>query len=142
MFQIDHVAISVKDIRKSIAFYESLDFKVTDSHISNDGSSRLYTLKDKAGIMLELINYTHYHHAPHHSHNLNTDLHVIGVKHFGLRVDYIHKAYAKLKKKGFIPHTRVHAGRLGRDYFFIKDPNGILLEIIEEHPRGDYKWGI
>jgi len=131
MFQIDHVSISVKNISQSIAFYATLGFKTANSYTKNDGSLRIHTLKDKSGVMLELINYTSYKPAPAHTHNLNTDLNVIGIKHFGLRVISVTEALKKLRNKGFIPHTRIMKGRLGRDYFFIKDPNGILLEIIQ-----------
>ncbi len=43
-----------------------------------------------------------------------------------------------MKAKKFIEENRlnekntINKGRLGKTYFFIKDPNGILMEIIEE----------
>ena len=65
--------------------------------------------------------------------DLGIDLKTIGNKHFGLGVKDINKA------KDFVEKNRINddeinikEGRLGKPYFFIKDPNGILMEIIEE----------
>jgi len=132
MFKIDHVSLSVIDAVKTIAFYEALDFNVTNSYKADDGSLEIHTLTDKDGVILELFCFTSYQPAPEHTHNLNTDLPVIGVKHFGLRVASIDSAVDALIEKGFASNVKTNTGRLGRNYFFIKDPNGILLEIIAE----------
>ena len=131
MFKLDHIAISVVSASETIKFYQALDFVVTASYESEDKSLRIFTLKDKDGGILELLNYTESFPAPEHTHTVNTDLPVIGVKQFGLCVDSITNALKTLQEKGFAGETTINKGRLGRDWFFIKDPNGILLEIIE-----------
>ena len=132
MFQIDHVCLSVENVEKSIAFYEALDFKTANSYKAPGGSLEIHTLKDKAGAILELFHYASHKPAPEHTRDHNTDLPVVGIKHFGLRVVSIEKALKALNEKGFASDVKISTGRLGRDYFFIADPSGILVEIIEE----------
>ena len=84
-------------------------------------------------MILEIFHYQDKEKLPEHSKNLNVDLRTVGNKHFGLGVKDIEEA------KKFIEDNRlcndeiiINKGRLGKPYFFIKDPNGILMEIIEE----------
>jgi glyoxylase I family protein len=135
VFSIDHVSISVADAQRSVEFYRALDFTESNSYEAPDGALKIIMLKDKNGMMLELFFCTH-SKTPEHSHDHIADLSVIGVKHFGLRVDSIERAVRALVQKGFAADIRINTGRLGRNYFFIKDPNGIPLEIIESGTEG------
>jgi len=137
MFSIDHVSISVADAQKSVEFYKALDFTESNSYEAPDGSLKIIMLKDKNGAMLELFCHSAPSKAPEHTHDHITDLSVIGVKHFGLRVDSLERAVDALIRKGFADVINISEGRLGRNYFFIKDPNGILLEIIESGTEGN-----
>lgn len=84
-------------------------------------------------MILEIFHYQEKDELPEHSKNLGVDLQTIGNKHFGLGVKDI------LEAKKFVEDNKlndsdmvINKGRLGKPYFFIKDPNGILMEIIEE----------
>ena len=62
---------------------------------------------------------------------LGEDLKVKGAKHLGLQVQDVEKAACYLVESGLIDEKpTISEGRLGRPYFFIKDPNGIFVEII------------
>lgn len=84
-------------------------------------------------MILELFCYKEYKPAPEATHATATDLPIIGTKHFGLQVDSINRAKEELIKKGLADtDTVITTGRTGPLYFFIKDPDGILVEIIED----------
>lgn len=84
-------------------------------------------------MILEIFHYNDQNELPEHSKNLAIDLKTVGNKHFGIGVRDISEA------KKFVEDNKLNEseisitkGRLGKPYFFIKDPNGILMEIIEE----------
>ena len=84
-----------------------------------------------------ILEIFHYHQEekplPEHSKNLEVDLKTVGNKHFGLGVKNIEKAKKFVEENNLNDsEIIINKGRLGKPYFFIKDPNGILMEIIEE----------
>ena len=82
-------------------------------------------------MLLELFCFEHTSNAPETSKELARDLPRIGIKHFGLRVDDIHRTLEILQEQGIANGVSVTHGRTGIDYFFIKDPDGILLEVVQ-----------
>lgn len=130
MFGIDHYAISVSDSEKSRKFYEKLGFRTVKDYQAEDGSVRILQM-EKDGFLLEMFCYPDSDPTPDFVETLNTDLHVNGAKHMALAVEDPQKAAEYLLKEGMIRETPVISeGRLGRPYFFIKDPDGIFVEII------------
>lgn len=82
-------------------------------------------------MILEIFHYSDQNELPEHSKNLAIDLKTVGNKHFGIGVRDI------IEAKKFVEDNKLNEseisitkGRLGKPYFFIKDPNGILMEII------------
>ena len=70
---------------------------------------------------------------PEHCEDNSKDLNGWGTKHFGLCVKDISKAATKIVELGILESLpEIKTGRLGRDYFFVKDPDGINVEIIEK----------
>lgn len=132
MYNIIHIAISVKDINKSIEFYKLFGFKIIKEWYAEDSSVNIVHL-DNNGLIIEIFNYKHFQEMPNQSKNLETDLVEIGVKHFAFSVNNINAAYDELLNLGVINDTvKITKGRLGKSYFFIKDPDEILIEIIEK----------
>lgn len=132
MFGIDHYAISVSDSEKSRAFYEKLGFYVVKDYQADDGSVRILQM-EKDGFLLEMFCYPDSETTPDFVETLNRDLHVNGAKHMALAVEDPQKAAEYLLKEGLIREMPViNEGRLGRPYFFIKDPDGIFVEIITQ----------
>ena len=130
MFQPDHYAISVGDVEKSISFYEKLEFEVIKDFSAEDGSVRIVQMKN-GNFILEMFCYPDSEKLPDFVNTLGEDLKVKGAKHLGLRVQSLEKAARYLLETGLISHMPdISKGRLGRSYFFIKDPNGIFVEII------------
>ncbi len=130
MFSFNHVTISVKNLKESIKFYNFFGFEVKKEFHNADVDIVLLRNGDA---VLELFHYEDNYELPEHSKNLGVDLKTIGNKHFGLGVENIEQAKQKIEKNGiYTEQIDIIQGRLGKPYFFVKDPDGILLEIIEE----------
>jgi glyoxylase I family protein len=130
MYSFRHVALSVANIETSISFYKLLGFTKLRDWTADDGSLTITHLKN-GDMILELFRYTHHQPAPASTHSTSTDLPVIGTKHFGLGVESIQAARADLTSKGLgdkLTETK-RARTASMSYFFVADPDGILVEI-------------
>ena len=134
-YAIHHIALSVTDRERSLAFYEKLGFQQVHFWEADDKSLTITHLKlGDSGFILELFCYQNFTSAPETIYTTPTDLPVIGTKHFGLRVDSIEAARDDLAAKGIVkPDIRITQGRTGPRYFFIADPDGILVEVAEDN---------
>ncbi|MEM9243957.1 MAG: VOC family protein [Pseudomonadota bacterium] len=132
MFVFHHVAISVSNPQRSIAFYQQLGFKPVFEWAADDGSLQIIHL-DLAGTLLELFAYKNFEPLKQQGKKVETDLPRIGVKHFALRVQSIEDAKQHVLEKGIADQIEIKRGRTGIDYFFIQDPDGIWVEIVEDN---------
>lgn len=130
MFNFNHVTISVDNLEETLNFYKLFGFEKHKEY--HDENVDIVMLK-LGNMILEIFHYIKNNELPEHSKDLGIDLKTIGNKHFGIGVKDINEA------KKFIEENKLNdseititKGRLGKPYFFIKDPNGILMEIIEE----------
>lgn len=131
MYSPHHIALSVSDRQVSVDFYKLLGFEEMSTWQADDKSLAITHLSLN-GIILELFCYADAKPAPASIHSLDTDLPVIGTKHFGLKAESIEAAHADAVAKGMIaPDTQIMDGAWYR-YFFIEDPDGILVEITDE----------
>ncbi len=131
MFTFHHVALSVVDLDASVAFYRQLGFEPVFDWQAEDGALRIAHLKQRDAL-LELFCFADQVAAPESAARLESDLPRIGIKHFGVRVADIQQARARIEALGLAADIRITHGRTGIDYFFIKDPNGILVEIVQD----------
>ena len=130
MFKMEHVAISAEYLEETLNFYHNFGFEIYKEY--HDDSVDIIILK-LDNIFLEVFHYDDSHPLPEHATDLTKDLKTIGTKHFGLSVKNINEAKRWIEDKNLNnTEIEIHPGRLGRPYFFIEDPNGILVEIIEE----------
>ncbi len=130
MLKFDHIALSVSSLASSIAFYQQLGFVPVQRWDNPDGTLAIALLKNENAI-LELFCYKNAHALPEYRQELSNDLQTIGTKHFALCTNNIQQSAKDLSAKGICKNPKILTGRLGRDYFFIKDPDGILIEIIQ-----------
>lgn len=130
MFNINHVAISASNNEKSIEFYKKFGFQEFKSWRAEDNSIKIDMLK-LSNTVLEIFCYKEYVKMPETAKATATDLPIIGTKHFALGVEDIKQAKEFVIKNEIESDIEIKIGRLGKPYFFIKDPDGILVEIIE-----------
>ncbi len=130
MFNVNHVAISVTDIDKSIEFYKKFGFEEFKKWKAEDESIKINMLKLN-NIVLEIFCYKEYIKLPETAKTTATDLPILGTKHLALGVDNIETAKNFVLQNNICSNVDIKTGRLGKEYFFINDPDGILVEIIE-----------
>jgi glyoxylase I family protein len=137
MYAIHHVALSVTERERSVSFYQKLGFEEVHLWQAEDKSLTITHLK-LGDFILELFCYQNPQPASDSIHATATDLPVIGTKHFGLKVDSIEAARDDLATKGIVEKDiQITQGRTGPRYFFVADPDGILVEISED--KRDFK---
>lgn len=130
MFNVNHIAISVTNIERSIKFYKKFGFKDFKSWKAEDESIKITMLKLN-NTVLEIFCYKEYIKLPETAKSTATDLPVLGTKHFALGVENIQEAKKFVIENKICESVDIKRGRLGKEYFFINDPDGILVEIIE-----------
>jgi len=130
-FKPHHTALIVRDLAASIRFYKTLDFEEVYRYTSEESNIILVNLM-LDGYILELIWYAT-NSKKDRLPNLGSKDKGVGVEHFGLKVDNIEKAYQNLVKLGLVTaNTEIQNGRTNVRYFFIQDPDGIRVEIVED----------
>ena len=127
MFNICYVAIS--NMNRSVEFYKRFGFENYKEY--RDDNLEIKTLKLN-NMILEIFCYKKYDKMPENSKELSSDLKTIGTKHFALCVDSIEEGKKFVIENKIKDSVEILSGRLGKNYFFIKDPDGILVEIIEK----------
>ncbi len=132
MLAFAHIALSVSDIGKSIAFYRRhFGFRRAEKYLHKEAGFTIAVLK-KGGVLLELFEFKKRKPLPRYRRELESDLRTLGVKHFCFKVKDIAGAYTKLKHARVDFATDMRPFDDGRRYFFIRDPDGILVEVKEE----------
>jgi glyoxylase I family protein len=131
MYSPHHIAFSVSHYRVSVDFYKQLGFTELSFWEADDKSLSITHLS-LGTLILELFCYSDALPAPASIHATATDLPVIGTKHFGLKVASLETARADLAAKGIVAvDIEIKQGKW-YNYFFIEDPDGILVEITDE----------
>lgn len=123
MFKVHHIDIWVNDIDESIKFYECLGFSIIQN-FDEVGNKQIVLMK-LDDILLELK----HHVLGDCSHNVA----MCGDnKVFGLGVSDIYDAKSYLENtKKIKEKIIINTGILNKKYFLIKDPNGLIIEVIE-----------
>ena len=141
MINIRHTGIVVSDAEKSIDFYTNLlGFEIKkDMMESGDYIDNFSALKDVRvrtikmtlanGDMVELLWYETHPEQP----DMNRPITRIGCSHFAMTVDNLDETYNRLVEAGVYFNS---PPQLSPDGFakvtFCKDPDGSLIELVEE----------
>lgn len=131
-FGYHHTALSVDALDASAQFYSNFGFREAHRYDDPNGNFSIVQML-LGGAMLELFWFRERVPAPSSAAELSTDLPRIGAKHFGLRVESVEEARRFVEERGIGAPGSIQQGKTGVRYFFIKDPSGNFLEIIEDN---------
>ncbi|RAO99716.1 hypothetical protein PW5551_01390 [Petrotoga sp. 9PW.55.5.1] len=125
-FNFDHLAITVSDLERSIKFYRDiLGFKVLGKLVQDNGNFIIVYI-DMGDKVLELFYFTE---KGENTFSLKEK--DIGIKHFAFKVESVDKTFNYLKEKGIEFTMEPTNAEGGVRIAFFKDPDDILIEIIE-----------
>jgi glyoxylase I family protein len=129
--KIGHIALSVSSIDKSIAFYRKNFGLVCREKYRHPELGFTIAIIKKNNIALELFEFKKHKKLPQYRRDLDTELKTLGVKHFSLEVTNIENTLRRLKKNKVRFATDISTFDTGQRYFFIRDPDGILVELMQ-----------
>ena len=133
LYKPHHIALSVRDIAASQDFYVKLGFKPVHKWKAEDASLTIVHLKNDS-IVLELFAYAKNRDLPLFELEIANNLTQVGVKHVGLEVQDLQACFQDMQSAGYIMgSTDVIKGRTNVNYFFIKDPDGMWVEIVQDN---------
>lgn len=124
-----HTMVRVLDLDRSIDFYsKAFGLEVAD-HFDFDGFALVYLRNGEADFEIELT--------------LNKDrtepyTHGDGYGHVAVCVDDCHAEHTRMTGLGFKPNDVKEFNRNGElmaRFFFVQDPDGYKIEVLEKHGR-------
>ena len=129
-FKPHHVAFTVRNTKESTEWYiDKLGFQVI--HEYNKHGMEITQLKLDS-VRIELFCYgNETKMLPDYRKDLMDDLHVMGTKHLCIEVDNLDESVKELKSKGVEFPREIDTAGFGGRYIFIKDCNGILIELYQ-----------
>jgi methylmalonyl-CoA epimerase len=129
-FRLEHVAISVSDLDRAVEWYQRA-FGFEEAARSDKPALAVKVAMLRLGEgMIEVFEPYDPLPLPEGEDTLKSSLRRIGTKHMAIAVDDIVEAYEHLKSVGAEFDTDVVEGSTSR-FCFCKDPDGILIEVIQ-----------
>ncbi|GHT51818.1 hypothetical protein AGMMS49982_10300 [Bacteroidia bacterium] len=128
--KIHHISINVSDLVKSQNFYQFLGF--CECHNYCDDSVKIKHFS-KGDFILELFCYS----SSPTTKTVPKEIEhseFVGIEHFSLHTDNIESVY-NLLKNHIYNDKGIQLGRTGIRFFFITDPDGNRIEIVEDKRR-------
>jgi len=131
MFWLHHIALSVENISSSIEWYSKMFWFETEKTFQMPHWWEFVWVNN--GIMrLEFFCFPESQKLPEYQRDISTDLRVQWIKHFCFDVENIQVELERLKSLWCIISSELKLGISGKNYFFVSDPTGNLIEIMEK----------
>jgi catechol 2,3-dioxygenase-like lactoylglutathione lyase family enzyme len=138
-----HVGIVVKDLTKTTDFWTNLigfklniDAKEVSPYIDDllgiaNPELRTVKLIDENGFIIELLEFANYPAEGNWEGNLVTT----GLTHIALTVNNLNTLALRLEENGYKLNSKIKTSPTGLvNVVFVKGPEGLLLELVEELP--------
>jgi len=127
-FRVHHTAVSVSDLERSASFYEYFGFRNVLAWQATDASLSIVHMQTERGAILELLHYAD--HSTGAPPSVGNDLAQVGVKHLALAVDDLQSVYDDIVTRELGEVTEIIHGRTLIDLFFVRDPDGLWVEVL------------
>ena len=131
-FTPHHWTLSVSSADASAAFYAAFGFRTALTWAAEDGSLTISHLARDDGFILELFEYAANRGRGPASLEPGNDLELRGVKHMAFRVPDLAETARAFRQMDCGMTTEIQHGRTGISYFFIADPDGNWVEIVQD----------
>ncbi|MDE3169319.1 MAG: VOC family protein [Acidobacteriota bacterium] len=126
---LDHVALSVPDLRQSVAWYQQM-FGFKEVRRSGEPNGMQTALIRRGDVRIELFQVPGAAPLPGSRRNPSEDFRTEGVKHFAFRVKDVRAALAELQAKGVKIVFELH-DYPGAAFAFVSDNAGNAVELIQ-----------
>ena len=131
---IGHLALTVKDMEKSLQFYcETLGFERAFDILDDEGNPWIEYIKVAPGQFIELFYGGKTKDKPENDK--------IGFNHLCLEVTDIHQIANHLKSKGVVLDVEPMRGKDYNYQCWVKDPDGNRIEFMQLDPRSPHMNG-
>lgn len=129
MAKVIHTMIRVLDMGRAVDFYEkAFGLEVAD-RLDFDGFELVYMRNEESHFEVELT-LNKGHSEPY--------VHGDGYGHLAVAVDDLDAEHTRFKSLGLNPKDLVdfkHEGKLLARFFFVEDPDGYKIEVLQKHGR-------
>lgn len=125
-----HTAISVIDIDRSVAFYEYFGYQKVFIWEASDDSLTIVHLKNPQEHCLEIVCYSDPTTVP--PPGVGNELDHVGVKHIAFHVDDLEAVRDDILDRDLGEVTEITRGRTLMDLFFVRDPDGLWVEVLTD----------
>jgi catechol 2,3-dioxygenase-like lactoylglutathione lyase family enzyme len=143
---VHHVGLTVSDMKRSFEWYSRM-FGVVPGPVNHgsgpdlergvgvEGATLTFSMIDIGNVNLEFLEYSHPDGKPFDTRNCD-----IGATHVCFRVDDMESAYSTLVERGAVfsgpPVTLTDGPLAGSRWAYLRDPDGIQLEIWQDPKQG------
>jgi len=128
-FKAHHVSLTVKNLKESIKWYQDIfNCRLIHEYHSGEWNIALLSLDN---FYIELIQSGKPLSLPSYRKNIMTDIKTVGTKHVCFQVNNLEETIKNLKKRSLKIATNVDTAAFGGKFVFIKDCNGILIELYQ-----------
>lgn len=121
---VNHIAIICSDYKESLRFYcEILGMEIISEEYRVERQSMMTKLSLNGEYLIELFTFPNTPARP-------TNPEACGLRHLALSVEDIDEVLAELDNRNY-PHEPLRTLENGERLFFMKDPDGLPIEIVE-----------
>jgi catechol 2,3-dioxygenase-like lactoylglutathione lyase family enzyme len=131
-YRAHHTAFTVADPDASKAFYGYFGFRLVAEWSKHDKSLTISHLRQDQGYVLEFFHYAANADAEPPAFTVGNNLPEIGVKHLGFAVEDLAATRQEIIAAGIGEVTEIARGRTLVDYFFVRDPDGMYVEVVSD----------